>query len=81
MSKASLITQASSHHKMSPSGWSEMPNRGGTRLTIHVIKKANRGVVELDELGMLEQLGVVLQRDHGDDDEDLDPQSDFGMIM
>jgi steroid delta-isomerase-like uncharacterized protein len=35
-----------------------------------------------DELGMLEQLGVVLQGDDdGGDDDDLDPDSDFGMIV
>ncbi len=37
-----------------------------------------------DELGVLEQLGVMVQDDDGDgdgDDEDLDPGSGFGMVM
>ena len=33
-----------------------------------------------DELGVLEQLGVII-RDDGGDDEDLDPDTEFGMVM
>jgi len=33
-----------------------------------------------DELGMLEQLGVVLQHDD-DGDDDMDPDAEFGMIV
>ena len=33
-----------------------------------------------DELGVLEQLGVLVEGDDGDD-ENLDPQSDLGMIV
>ncbi len=34
-----------------------------------------------DELGMLEQLGAVLQHDDDGDDDDLDPAAEFGVIV